>query len=188
MGVVGKVGIAAGLVCAATLAWGKQDALHDEVPETGSNIARVAMTWPVTIDANYAELAADERDLVRGDYVKLGAGDEPPYPLYGMRPVLTEMQRIRMGTTDDGRVALIVRIDAQGKPHGFAVLKAPDIGVAKAFGFVLVHTTFKPAMCGGQACEGDYVFRYDFAHRKPTNFIAVNWERSLWADLVARQP
>jgi hypothetical protein len=182
------VGIAAGLVCAATLAWGKQDALRDEVPETGSNISRVAMTWPVTIAATYAELAPDERDLVRSDYVRLGSGDEPAYPLYGMQPVLQEMQRIRMGSTDDGRVSLAVRVDAQGHPRGFAVLKAPDVGIAKAFGFVLMHTTFKPATCAGQPCESDYVFRYDFAHRKPSNFIVVNWDNHLWSDLVAKQP
>jgi hypothetical protein len=175
-------------VCVATIAWGKQDALRDEVPETGSNISRAAMTWPVTIDATYAQLAADERDLVRSDYVTLGANDEPAYPLYGMQPVLTEMQRIRMATTEDGRVALIVRVDAQGNPHGFAVLKAPDISVAKAFGFVLMHTKFKPASCAGQACDSDYVFRYDFAHRKPTSFVIVNWDARLWSDLVAKQP
>jgi hypothetical protein len=188
MGVVGRVGIAAGLVCAATLAWGKQDVLYEEVPETGSNITRVAMTWPVTISATYAELSPEEREFVRGDYVKLGNGDEPAYPLYGMTPVLQEMQRIRMGSNDDGRVSLVVRVDAQGHARAFAILKAPDEGIAKAFAFVLMHTPFKPASCGGQACDSDYVFRYDFAHRKPSNFIVVNWDGRLWSDLVAKQP
>lgn len=187
MGVVGRAGMVAGLVCAATLAWGKQDVLREDVPETGSNISRVAMTWPVTLNSTYSELAPDERALVRSDYVQLGANDEPPYPLYGMLPVLREMQTIRLATTDDGKVSLIVRVDAQGVPHGFAVLRAPDVGVAKAFGFVLMHTRFKPAMCAGQPCESDFAFRYDFSHRRPTNFV-VNWNERLWSDLVARQP
>ena len=188
MRVVGRAAVAAGLIGAAMLAWGGQDVLHEEVPETGSNIARVAMTWPVTIDSTYADLTPDERERVRADYVKLAADDEPAYPLYGMRPVLREMQAIRIGSSDDGKVALIVRVDASGRPRAFAVLSAPDIGVAKAFGFVLMHTAFKPATCGGRACDSDYVFRYDFAHRQTTNFVVVNWDARLWSDLVAKQP
>ncbi|HEY2628198.1 MAG TPA: hypothetical protein VGI57_03690 [Usitatibacter sp.] len=187
MGVFGRVAIAVALAGMASLAWGKQDVMHEDVPETGSNISRVAMTWPVSINSTYAELAPDERDMVRADYLNLGANDEPPYPLYGMKAVLHDMQSIRIGTTDDGKIALVVRIDATGKPRAFAVLKAPDVGVATVFGWVLMRSSFKPAMCGGQACEGDYVFRYDFSHRRPSNFI-VDWNEQLWASFARPGP
>ena len=186
-GRVGRVAVAVALACSASLASAKQDVLHEDVPETGSNIAKVAMTWPVSISSTYAELAPDERAMVRADYINLGANDEPPYPLYGMKSVLYDMQTIRLGTTDDGHVTLVVRIDASGKPRGFAVLRAPDLGVATVFGWVLMRQSFKPAMCAGQACEGDYVFRYDFAHRRPTQFV-VNWNEQLWATFAPRGP
>jgi hypothetical protein len=180
MGVSGRVAVAVALLGAASLAWARPDALYEDVPETGSNIAKVAMTWPVSIASTYAELTPDERSLVRSDYLNLGANDEPPYPLYGVKAVLQDMQTIRIGSTDDGRVSLVVRVDASGKPRAFAILKAPDVGVATVFGWVLMRSSFKPAMCGGQACEGDYIFRYDFAHRRPTQFV-VDWNEQLWA-------
>jgi len=181
MGIMGRVAIAAAIAFTATAAWA--DVLYEDVPETGSNIPRVAMRWPVTISSTYAELSPGERAVVRGDYVSLGANDEPPYPLYGMKPVLLDMQAIRIGATDDGKITLVVRVDPAGKPRGFAILRAPDEGVAKVFGWVLMHSAFKPAMCAGQACEGDYVFRYDFAHRRPSNFV-VDWNEQLWASFA----
>jgi len=182
MGVIGRVGMAAGLLCAATIAWGMQDVLHEESPETGSSIQRVAITWPVSIDKTYAELSADERDYVRNAYVKLGPGDEPPYPAYGMTGVLHDIAAVRNAYyPDEGVIHLAVRVDASGRPLGVGVLKAPDAVIAKAFAFIMMHTTYKPALCAGQPCAGDYAFIYDFAYRRPANSIST-WPAALWND------
>jgi hypothetical protein len=179
--------MAAGLLCTASLAMGAEYALKETEPETGSNIYRTAMTWPVPIDKTYAELSKEEKDVVRSGYVTLGPNDEPPYPAYGMTGVLQDMSKIRLSSTDDGMILMAVSVDASGQPRGVAVLRAADVGVAKAFAFVLMHTAYKPAMCAGAPCAGEYAFRYDFSHRKPNNFI-VNWDPYLWSDKVAKQP
>ena len=156
-------------------------ALRDDQPETGSNIYRTLLTWPVPIDARYEELDAQQKSIVRADYVTLAADDEPPYPAYGMSGVLKEVGNLRRAWVDGGTIHLAIRVDANGRPIGAAVLKAPDEKVARAVTFTLMHTRYKPAKCHGTPCEGDYSFRVDMVQRNPQQFI-VDWNPVLWAE------
>jgi len=156
-------------------------ALRDEQPETGSNIYRTLLTWPVPIDARYEELNAQQKAIVRADYVTLSADDEPPYPAYGMTGVLKEIGNLRRAWVDGGTIHVAIRVDANGNPVGSAVLKAPDVKVAKAVIFPLMHTKYKPAKCHGVPCEADYSFRVSMMQRNPQQFI-VDWNPVLWAE------
>ena len=158
-----------------------QYALRDDTPETGSNIVRTLVMWPVPVDASYEELTPQQRGVVRADYVTLAADDEPPYPAYGMTPVLREIGNLRRAWVDAGTVHIAVRVDASGRPIGAAVLKAPDEKIARAITFTLMHTRYKPARCHGAPCEADYSFRYDMMQRNPQQFI-VDWNPVLWAE------
>ena len=156
-------------------------ALRDDQPETGSNIYRTLVTWPVPIDARYEELTAQQKALVRADYVQLAADDEPPYPAYGLTGPLREIGNLRRAWVDGGVIHVAIRVDAEGRPLGAAVLKAPDEKVAKAVTFTLMHTRYKPARCHGAPCEADYSFRYSMMQRNPQQFI-VDWNPVLWAE------
>ena len=151
--------------------------------QTGSSILRAAVKWPVRIDKTYAQLSADEQRRVRGDYVKMGARDEPAYPRDGMMPVLREVARIQPNTEHHGLMHLAVRVDANGQPHGIAVLANPDDPGTQAVSFVLMHTTYKPAICDGAPCASDYSFKYEL-QRSHSADVALNRPTQLWLEYI----
>jgi hypothetical protein len=180
MRTVTKVGLAASLLWAASAAAKDQYVIHEERPETGSNISKVALTWPVPIERRYGELTGDEQRIVRAAYIRLAADDEPAYPRDGMAAILGEAARIGSQSTDKGWVHLAVRVDATGQPRGVAVLTSPNERVARAVSYVLMNSAYKPALCGGKACESDFSFRYDIP--QPRNFL-VDWNHTHWTTL-----
>ena len=153
-------------------------ALRD-VPETGSNIPRTTISWPIPINKSYGELNADQQRIVRDGYVRLGARDEPAYPLDGMTPILREVARIQSTNLGTGTLHLAVRVDARGEPLGVAVLRSPDNAVSHGVAYALMHTRYKPAKCDGAPCASDFSFKYDFASAHTRNFI-VDWNPVLW--------
>ncbi len=153
-------------------------ALREDIPETGSNIAKAVVYWNVPVDKRYEELTAGERERVRDEYVRLGARDEPPYPRDGMKPILSEVARIQARHFGTGLAHLAVRVDASGQPVGVAVLKSPDDTVTRAVAYALMNARYKPAKCDGAPCAGDYSFKYNFENRS-RNFI-VDWNPVLW--------
>ncbi|HEX4779386.1 MAG TPA: hypothetical protein VH301_01450 [Usitatibacter sp.] len=162
--------------------------LRQDVPETGSNIPRVALLWPVPVDATYAELSPAQKQAVRDDYVRLAGDDEPAYPLHGMTMVLREIAKMRTSyVPNTGVIHVAVRVDSTGRPRGVAVLTSPDEHLSRAVAFTLMHTSYKPATCAGRPCDSDYSFRYDFQRSHPSTFV-VGWPPVLWSDLKLHQP
>ncbi|HXF79482.1 MAG TPA: hypothetical protein VN598_11505 [Usitatibacter sp.] len=180
--------IAAGLLGSAGAFAADQFAMREEIPETGSNIARTALMWPVPPDARYDELTPDQKQRVRSAYVRLAADDEPAYPAYGMIPVLREVAKMQTSyIPNTGVIHVAVRVSANGDPEGAAILASPDEHLARAMAFTLMHTKYKPGKCAGRPCESDYSFRYDFKRSHPSNFV-VGWAPVMWSDLKLHQP
>ena len=150
-----------------------------DVPETGSNIPKAAVSWPIPINKRYEDLNDDEQRFVRNDYVRLGARDEPPYPRDGVTPILGEVARIQAKGLGSGLLHLAVRVDARGEPQGVAVLRTPDNAIAHGVAYLLLHTRYKPAKCDGAPCAGDFSFKYNFESAHKRNFI-VDWNPVLW--------
>ena len=106
--------------------------LREEMPETGTNLSRIALTWPVPIDARYGELSDSQKAIVRADYEKLGPRDEPAYPAQGMAPLLKDLARTRNSyLVQDGMIHIAVRVDSSGHPLGVGVLQAPNEVLAR---------------------------------------------------------
>ncbi|MGZ5666324.1 MAG: hypothetical protein ACXWHB_01735 [Usitatibacter sp.] len=157
--------------------------IQGEFLDTGSNIPRVAVAWPVPINKSYAELTPDQKAKVRDDYVKMGARDEPPYPRDGMMPILREIVRIQNNSEHAGMMHLAVHVDATGQPHGVAVLQSPEEPATKAVTFLLMHTTYKPAICDGAPCAGDYSFKYE-TQRSHSVHVSLNRPYQLWSEYI----
>jgi hypothetical protein len=150
--------------------------VREEAPETGSNIIRATVRWPVPVNKTYAQLSSEEQKTVRDEYV-LGARDEPPYPQDGMGPLLNDVARIQTRNLGAGLLHLAVRVDARGEPQGVAVLASPTPAIDHAAAFALMHTRYKPALCDGVPCAGDFSFRYRL--QTPRNFL-VDWHPVFW--------
>ena len=154
-------------------------AVREDVPETGSNIAKAIVYWPIPVNKRYEELSSGERQIVRDEYVRLGARDEPAYPRDGMTPILRQVARIQSLNLGTGPLHLAVRVDAHGEPQGVAVLSSPDTALAHGVAFALMNARYKPAKCDGVPCAGDFSFRYKLASAHTRNFI-VDWNPVLW--------
>jgi hypothetical protein len=151
--------------------------VREEAPETGSNIIRATVSWPVPVKKTYAQLDSEEQRIVREEYVRLGPRDEPPYPRDGMEPILADVARIQARNLGTGLLHLAVRVDARGEPQGVVVLASPGMPIDHAAAFALMHTRYKPALCDGAPCAGDFSFRYQL--QAPRNFL-VGWHPVFW--------
>ncbi len=154
-------------------------AVREDIPETGSNIQKSKVLWRVPVEKRYAELSSDEARIVREEYVTMGARDEPPYPRDGMTGILNEVARVQRANRGSGLLHLAVRVDARGEPLGTAVLATPDNAVAHGVALALMKERYKPALCEGAPCAGDYSFKYRLPQAYTHNFIA-DWHTSMW--------
>lgn len=102
----------------------------------------------------WSELSEGERRSVRADYPALEEGDEPPYPINGMRPVYALIAKA--GYIDHhfaGTVRILVRVGADGKPLSAATIGKLAPELSRYMAGVMMLTTYKPAVCQGKPCE-----------------------------------
>jgi hypothetical protein len=155
-------------------------AIRGEIPETGSNIPRAAITWPIPINKRYEDLTGEQQRMVRDDYVSLSARDEPPYPRDGMMPILGEVARIQAKGKGSGLLHLAVRVDSRGQPQDVAVLRSPDHAISQAVSYVLMRSAYKPAKCDGAPCASDFSFKYYLDPIRYHNPIVDDWNPIFW--------
>ena len=141
-------------------------AIKEYSPRAGTSILRDAIQSPkVPINKRYAELSADERAAVMSYYQKFDAANEPPFPLEGLKPALELLVRMQNKLVDQGRLHLMVAIDAKGLATDVKVVDSPSPEMAKAAAGVMMYTKFKPAQCAGQACTMDFPLHVEFPVR-----------------------
>jgi len=120
-----------------------------------------------TVSGNkWADLTESERRIVKADYPALEDGDEPPYPLNGMRPLFAAL--VKVGYVDfsfEGDMHMNVLVGADGRPvSATAVGKLPP-EVARYLGSILMITAFKPAVCHGKPCAMLFPMTSHFVHK-----------------------
>ena len=179
MRTMARVAAALSLSLAGAAVAADRYALREDMAPTGTNIVRAAVTWPVPINRTYDDLTSEQKNLVRGDYVQLGARDEPPYPLEGMTPILRDLAKVSAQDFDSGLLHLAVRVDANGHPLGVAVLASPNRNMEQAMGLALLDATYKPAKCDGKPCEGDFSFKYRFELERH-HTARTYWNPAMW--------
>ncbi|MBZ8139280.1 hypothetical protein CLD22_05110 [Rubrivivax gelatinosus] len=85
--------------------------------------------------------------------------DEPPFPKRGMRDIVVQVGRLASQLEIEGDLTMFISVGSEGKADGFSILSAPSPEMAKAVAFIFYKTDFKPAICGGKACPGEFPFR-----------------------------
>ncbi len=141
-------------------------AIKEYSPRAGTSILREAIQSPkVPINKRYAELSADERNAFQSYYLRFDTANEPPFPLEGLKPALELLVRMQNKLVDQGRLHLMVAIDANGLATDIKVVDSPSPEMAKAAAGVMMYTKFKPAQCAGQACAMDFPLHVEFPAR-----------------------
>jgi hypothetical protein len=128
--------------------------IKEEAPRTGSNLKRNEV-WGSSLpyDKTYAELTPDQQRMLRGRYVQMSEGDEPPFPVDGIGPLYKAIGKAAEAAGGVlGKLELDVHVDASGTATRVEVLRSPDAKLSRYAGHIAMLTKFKPALCNGKPC------------------------------------
>ena len=87
--------VSCAIVALAASATARADELPYSFTDTlvGSMIPQEIIRSPLPFDGRYADLTAAQKATLANEYESLPAGDEPPYPQYGLRHLVAPMVR-----------------------------------------------------------------------------------------------
>lgn len=174
-----KLGFAGALALAGSLAAAADPAAPHTYRVTdvliGSLVPQNIIEGPLPFDATYAALTPEQKAVLFSDYESLGAGDEPPYPLYGIRHLVKPLVPLIETYDITGSVLAAVKVDSRGNGVDVTVYQSPDPQVSRLVTASLLFDKYKPARCNGQPCSMQFVLRADFPVRRanPVTTLAL---------------
>jgi len=116
----------------------------------------------IPINKRYSELSDSERETLHEMWENIAPGDEPPFPLYGLRPLHATLASAQQKLAVDGSLVLIADVDASGQVGEIKVLRSPNSEMTNFVATMLFETKFKPASCAGKPCAMQYPFAFNF--------------------------
>jgi hypothetical protein len=132
---------------------------------TGSMVPQQIIRSAAPFDGRYSDLTPQQKAALASDYESLPAGDEPPYPLYGLRHMIRPVVRYADTAAPVGSLLASVVVDSQGEPGEVTVYRSPDAEMTRLVAAALSFEKYKPGVCHGQPCRMSYVLRLDFPQR-----------------------
>jgi hypothetical protein len=141
--------------------------IKQDTPDTGSNIRRDAV-WGGSLpyDKTYAELSPEQQRTFKSRYVDMPEGDEPPFPVDGLGPLLGAIYRVsRSVDVGVGKLEMDVYVDETGSATKVDVIRTPDAQLAKHAATIAMLTKFKPALCQGKPCAMGFPVSLGFVRR-----------------------
>jgi hypothetical protein len=137
--------------------------IKEDEPRVGTRIKRqVVSAGRIPINRRWHELTPEEQAIVRSAYETMAAGDEPPFPADGLKPLLDAIRQAERHLLVAGKLLLVATVDSKGEAQTVKVLASPDNAMTQFVAKVLIATKFKPAVCGGQPCCMDYLVELQF--------------------------
>lgn len=137
--------------------------LRDDRAPTGSRIKRHNIS-PLKYPVNkpYRDFSDAEKAAFHAHFEGLPAGDEPPFPAAGLREVLQAVALAQENFLDRGELSLIAHVGADGVATRVTALKTPSPEMAQVAGKVLLVAKYKPAVCSGKPCAGEFPLMLEF--------------------------
>lgn len=141
--------------------------LTNEATSTTGTIIKRDLVWSSSIPLNktYEQFSEREKEDLRALYESMPPGDEPPFPLQGMRPLFNSIRKGQQIVRARGKLNMVVTVDANGKATEVADLGgvggANALEMTRFAGSVLLMTKFKPAVCAGKPCQSQFPFQLE---------------------------
>lgn len=134
--------------------WSKERGTSSKLPTViGSSFVPPLAGWP--------ELTTGQQNLFKSFYPALAPGDEPPYPLHGMRDMNQVIARIHGELNSyHGAVRVLVLVGSDGKAGSVAVLGKVPPDVARYVSAAIMSQPYKSAVCQGVPCEMRYPINF----------------------------
>jgi hypothetical protein len=123
------------------------------------------LRWKSKIPLNktYEQLTPEQKAELHAMYEKLADGDEPPFPVTGLKPIFVAIKKGQSVLQARGELNFGVTVG----PDGVAS-KVDDFGgvgganaheMTQYVASVLVNAKYKPAVCQGKPCTMQFPFR-----------------------------
>lgn len=126
--------------------------------DTGT-IIRKDMRWSSKIPLNktYGELTDSQKKELHSMYESMPPGDEPPFPVEGMKPIFNAIKAGQEKLLARGILNLAVTVNPDGTAKQVVDLGSTKNREMTQFAAtVLMMTKFKPAVCKGAPCESQF--------------------------------
>lgn len=128
-------------------------------------ILRKQLTWNSNIPLNktWEQLTPEQKAQLISLYESMAPGDEPPFPIDGIRPVFNSIAKGQRIVRARGTLNMVVNVSPEGK-----ALEVIDLGgvagpnareMTQFAQSVLLMTKFKPAVCAGKPCKSQFPFQ-----------------------------
>jgi hypothetical protein len=181
--------MAVGTTCAAQAASAPaHPAYHLTDTVVGTVLPQPVIDGPLPFDSTYAALTADQKAVLFDNYESMAPGDEPPYPLYGVRHLVSPLVSYAETSQATGPLVAAVEVDSKGNAVSVTVFKSPDAEMSRIVSGALAFEKYKPAKCHGEPCAMQYVLRLDFPgqHGMPIQEVAFKHYDQSQADFSRR--
>jgi len=133
-------------------------------PVTGTMIERpVVMASLIPVDKSYAELSPDQQSAVKANYGNLGASDEPPYPLNGLKSISQRIANADVSASVDGELVMQVDVSSSGDATNVTTVHSPNANIARVAAIALQREKYKPGICRGQPCAMPFVYHVELS-------------------------
>jgi hypothetical protein len=129
--------------------------------DTGT-IIKKEVRWDskIPLDKPYGQFTPEQKEYFHAMYESLKPGDEPPFPLDGIKPIINAINKGQRLVRARGELNLTVTVGPDGKATEVA-----DYGstrndeILKFAASILLLTKYKPAICSGKPCAMEFPFR-----------------------------
>jgi hypothetical protein len=145
--------------------------LTNEATSKTGTIIRKDLVWTSNIPLNkkYGEFTAEERADLHAMYEAMPEGDEPPFPIDGLRPIFNSIKKGQQIVRARGTLNMVVTVGPDGKATEVAdmggITGVNALEMQRYAGSVLLMTKYKPAICGGKPCKSQFPFVLDLKLR-----------------------
>jgi hypothetical protein len=117
----------------------------------------------IPLDKSYAELSPDQQLMVKAQYASLGASDEPPYPLNGLKEISQRIANSDVSASVDGELVMQVDVSSSGDATTVTTVHSPNASIARVAAIALQREKYKPAICHGQPCAMPFMYHVELS-------------------------
>lgn len=137
------------------------------IPHVGTRLIPVPEETKLPFDKPYEKLTPAEKKLVRSKYENLGANDEPPYPLGGMRAISEDVVKVQQRVLVNGRFQAAAHVEVDGHASKVSIYSLPDERLKEVLSWILLKTQYKPGKCNGKRCAMDFLVDFNLEFTPP---------------------
>jgi hypothetical protein len=140
--------------------------LLTNVPTTSTGTMlkkRLRWTSSIPLNKTYEQLSPEQKAEFRSLYAALPDEDEPPFPVKGLKPLFSAIQKGQDIMQARGQLDFVTTVGPDGKATHVdslgGVMGVNAHAMSEYVASVLMMAKYKPAICSGKPCTMQFPFK-----------------------------